>query len=53
MRSMGDFILLFLLEAVLGKLMDDSGPAQSIARRSLGKLGAKTPCSPSRCPARD
>jgi H+/gluconate symporter-like permease len=45
MRSTGDFIVLFfplfLLGAIFGKLMDDSGSAQSIARWSVGKLGAQ------------
>jgi H+/gluconate symporter-like permease len=45
MRSTGDFIILFfplfLLGAIFGKLMDDSGSAQSIARWSVGKLGAQ------------
>ncbi len=45
MQSTGDFIILFfplfLLGAIFGKLMDDSGSAQSIARWSVGKLGAE------------
>ena len=45
MQSTGDFIILFfplfLLGAIFGKLMDDSGCAQSIARWSVGKLGAQ------------
>ncbi len=45
MRSTGDFIVLFfplfLLGAIFGKLMDDSGSAQAIARWSVGKLGAE------------
>jgi len=45
MRSTGDFIVLFfplfLLGAIFGKLMDDSGAAQSIARWSVGKLGTQ------------
>ncbi len=45
MRDMGEFIFaffpLFLLGAVFGKLMDDSGSAESIARRIIGWLGAE------------
>lgn len=45
MSNMGDFIFaffpLFLLGAVFGKLMDDSGSAQSIARTIIGWLGAE------------
>lgn len=44
MSNMGDFIFaffpLFLLGAVFGKLMDDSGSAQSIANSIIGWLGA-------------
>jgi H+/gluconate symporter-like permease len=43
MRATGEFIVLyfplFLLGAIFGKLMDDSGSAQSIARWSIEKLG--------------
>lgn len=45
MSNMGDFIIaffpLFLLGAVFGKLMDDSGSAQSIANSIIGWLGAE------------
>ena len=45
MQSTGDFIILFfplfILGAIFGKLMDDSGSAQSIARWSVKKLGAQ------------
>lgn len=45
MQSTGDFIILFfplfILGAIFGKLMDDSGSAQSIARWSVSKLGAQ------------
>jgi len=45
MRDMGEFIVaffpLFLLGAVFGKLMDDSGSAESIARTIIGWLGAE------------
>jgi len=45
MSNMGDFIIaffpLFLLGAVFGKLMDDSGSAKSIARAIIGWLGAE------------
>ena len=45
MQSTGDFIILFfplfILGAIFGKLMDDSGSAQAIARWSVRKLGAK------------
>lgn len=45
MSNMGDFIVaffpLFLLGAVFGKLMDDSGSARSIARTIIGWLGAE------------
>ncbi len=45
MQNTGDFIILFfplfMLGAIFGKLMDDSGAAQSIARWSVGKLGAR------------
>jgi len=45
MRDMGEFIVaffpLFLLGAVFGKLMDDSGSAESIARAIIGWLGAE------------
>ena len=45
MQSTGDFIILFfplfILGAIFGKLMDDSGSAQSIARWSVNKLGAQ------------
>jgi H+/gluconate symporter-like permease len=44
MRNAGDFIVsffpLFLLGAVFGKLMDDSGSAQSIARAVSARLGS-------------
>lgn len=43
MTSLGDFIVayfpLFMLGAIFGKLMDDSGSAQSIARQIIGWLG--------------
>ncbi|MEE8607330.1 MAG: GntP family permease [Nitrospiraceae bacterium] len=45
MVNVGDFIVLFfplfMLGAVFGKLMDDSGSAQSIARWIVGKLGGQ------------
>ena len=45
MQNTGDFIILFfplfILGAIFGKLMDDSGSAQSIARWSVSKLGAQ------------
>ncbi len=45
MQNTGDFIILFfplfMLGAIFGKLMDDSGAAQAIARWSVGKLGAR------------
>ena len=45
MRNTGDFIVLFfplfMLGAIFGKLMDDSGSAQSIARWSVGQLGGE------------
>lgn len=45
MRAAGDFIVpffpLFLLGAVFGKLMDDSGSAEAIARGMVARLGAK------------
>ena len=45
MTNMGDFIIaffpLFLLGAVFGKLMDDSGSAQSIAQQIISWLGAE------------
>lgn len=45
MQSTGDFIILFfplfILGAIFGKLMDDSGSALSIARWSVSKLGAQ------------
>ncbi len=44
MRAAGDFIVpffpLFLLGAVFGKLMDDSGSAEAIARGMVDRLGA-------------
>ncbi|MEL7013132.1 MAG: GntP family permease [Pseudomonadota bacterium] len=44
MTNTGDFIIsffpLFFLGAIFGKLMDDSGSAQSIAHWVIGKLGA-------------
>ena len=44
MRAAGDFIVpffpLFLLGAVFGKLMDDSGSAEAIARGMVARLGA-------------
>lgn len=44
MRATGDFIVqffpLFLLGAVFGKLMDDSGSAEAIARGMVERLGA-------------
>ncbi len=44
MRATGDFIVpffpLFLLGAVFGKLMDDSGSAEAIARGMVARLGA-------------
>ena len=43
MTSAGNFIIqffpLFLLGAIFGKLMDDSGAAESIAKGIVGKLG--------------
>lgn len=45
MRAAGDFIVpffpLFLLGAVFGKLMDDSGSAEAIARGMVARLGAE------------
>jgi H+/gluconate symporter-like permease len=45
MRATGDFIVpffpLFLLGAVFGKLMDDSGSAEAIARGMVERLGAQ------------
>jgi H+/gluconate symporter-like permease len=45
MRAAGDFIVpffpLFLLGAVFGKLMDDSGSAEAIARGMVARLGAQ------------
>jgi H+/gluconate symporter-like permease len=45
MRAAGDFIVpffpLFLLGAVFGKLMDDSGSAEAIARGMVERLGAQ------------
>lgn len=45
MASAGGFIVqyfpLFLLGAIFGKLMDDSGAAESIAQGIVGKLGAE------------
>ena len=45
MQNTGDFIILFfplfILGAIFGKLMDDSGSALSIARWSVSKLGAQ------------
>ncbi len=45
MASTGDFIVaffpLFMLGAIFGKLMDDSGSARAIARWVIAKLGAE------------
>lgn len=45
MRSAGDFIArffpLFLLGAVFGKLMEDTGSAETLARGMVGRLGAE------------
>src|ERR1700704_3174384 len=40
-RFLAQFFPLFLLGAVFGKLMDDSGSVQSIARFMTEKLGPK------------
>ena len=45
MQATGDFIILFfplfILGAIFGKLMDDTGSAQAIANFSVSKLGAE------------
>ncbi|ELR98068.1 GntP family permease [Gloeocapsa sp. PCC 73106] len=45
MPTLGDFIILyfpiFLLGAIFGKVMDDSGSAQSIADSTVAKLGSE------------
>ncbi len=45
MTAAGGFIIqyfpLFLLGAIFGKLMDDSGSAQSIARRTIAEFGGR------------
>jgi H+/gluconate symporter-like permease len=45
MRSAGEFVILyfplFLLGAIFGKLMDDSGSAEAIASTLVGRLGSE------------
>jgi len=55
MKELGGYLIrffpLFMLGAIFGKLMDDSGSAKSIAHWIVAKVARSTPFSPSCCPA--
>ena len=51
-RFLAQFFPLFLLGALFGKLMEDSGSVSAIARFMTERLGPRAPCSRSCWPAR-
>ena len=50
-QFLAQFFPLFLLGALFGKLMEDTGSVEAIARFMTEKLGTSAPCSPSCLPA--